>query len=408
MKKTIAVLVTLDTKGREATYLRERIEALGAEALLIDIGVVGEPCAPPDVDRAQVAAAGGMPLEELLVDSTRQKASPVMIAGATRILKERLEEGSLHGVLGLGGTQGTSNCTAIMQTLPYGLPKVMVSTEAAGDTSAFVGIKDITMMPSVSDILGLNPVTEKILANAAAATVGMANSGVELDQRREGRPVIGITNLGVLTEGAMHAIQLFEERGYEVIVFHAVGAGGNAMEQMMKDGLIGAVFDYALGEIADEVFEGLRAGGDERLTVAGELGLPQVITPGGADHLGFLVEPNTVPERWQDHKVVFHNPIILAPRVNADEMRQVARETARRLQHTRGNAVFMVPTRSFSRYGLEDGPLHDPQADRAFTEELRGLLPPEVPLEEVDANAEDPEFVRAAVERLIGLIEAGD
>lgn len=408
MKKTIAVLVTLDTKGREATYLRERIEALGAEALLIDIGVVGEPGAPPDVDRAQVAAAGGTPLEELLVDSTRQKASPVMIAGATRILKERLEEGSLHGVLGLGGTQGTSNCTAIMQTLPYGLPKVMVSTVAAGDTSAFVGIKDITMMPSVSDILGLNPVTEKILANAAAATVGMANSGVELDQRREGRPVIGITNLGVLTEGAMHAIELFEERGYEVIVFHAVGAGGNAMEQMMKDGLIGAVFDYALGEIADEVFEGLRAGGAERLTVAGELGLPQVITPGGADHLGFLVEPNTVPERWQDHKVVFHNPIILAPRVNADEMRQVARETARRLQHTRGKAVFMVPTRSFSRYGLEDGPLHDPQADRAFTEELRGLLPPEVPLEEVDANAEDPEFVRAAVERLIDLIEAGD
>ena len=405
MKKTIAVLATLDTKGPEAAYLRERIEAHGARALLVDIGVIGEPGTAPDVTRAEVAEAGGTPLAELLVKSTRQVASPVMIAGATRVLQDRLAAGEIHGVLGLGGTQGTSNCTAVMQALPYGLPKVMVSTVAAGDTSAFVGIKDITMMFSVSDILGLNPLTCKILANAAGATVGMAESDVELDVRGDGKPVIGMTNLGVLTEGANHAVRLFEEAGYHVIVFHAVGSGGRAMEQMMKDGIIGAVFDYALGEIADEVFGGLRAGGDERLTVAGELGLPQVITPCGADHLGFLVEANTVPERWQDHKLVFHNPIILAPRVNAEEMRQVARETARRLQHTRGDACFLVPTRSLSRYGIEEGPLHDPEADRAFTEELRGLLPDSIELVEVDADAEDPVFVRAAVERLIGLIE---
>ncbi len=406
-EKVIAILATLDTKGQETAFLKERVEALGARALLIDIGVVGEPGTAADLSREEVARSGGMALPELLQDVTRQKASPVMIAGATKLLQGLLAEGKVHAVLGLGGTQGTSNCCTIMQALPYGLPKIMVSTVAAGDTSAFVGIKDITMMFSVSDILGLNPLTCKILANAAGAAVGMSNSGAELDVRGSGeKPVIGMTNLGVLTEGANIALRLFEEAGYQVIVFHAVGSGGNAMEQMMKEGIIGAVFDYALGEIADEVFSGLRAGGDERLTVAGDLGLPQVITPGGADHLGFLVEPNTVPERWADHKVVFHNPIILAPRVNAEEMRMVARETARRLQHTRGRAFFLVPERSFSRYGLADGPLHDPEADAAFVDELEGLLPEGIELVKVDADAESSVFVEEAVRRLIQLIEA--
>jgi uncharacterized protein (UPF0261 family) len=403
---TIAVLATLDTKGQEAEYLRERIEAAGAKALLVDLGVVGAPGARPDVTREEVAAAGGTPLEELLVDPTRQKASPVMISGAVRLLSERLGRGELDGVLGLGGTQGTSNCTAIMQALPYGLPKVMVSTVAAGDTSAFVGIKDITMTFSVSDILGLNPLTRKILANAAAGVVGMARSGVELETGGGERPVVGMTNLGVLTEGAMHALRLFEERGYDVIVFHAIGAGGRAMEQMMRDGIIGAVFDYALGEIADEVFGGLRAGGPERLKVAAELGLPTVITPGGADHAGFLVPENTVPERWKDHLVVFHNPIILAPRLNAEEMREVARDTASRLGGVRGDTAFLVPTRSFGRYGIEGGPLRDPEADAAFTDELRRHLPAAVTLEEIDADAEDEVFVEACVDRLCAMIEA--
>lgn len=403
----VAVLATLDTKGPEAAFLEQQIRAQGGQALLIDIGVVGEAGTAPGISREQVASAGGSSLADLLHEVTRQKASPIMIAGATKLLLEAVEKGEVQAVLGLGGTQGTSNCCAIMQALPYGLPKIMVSTVASGDTSAFVGIKDITMMFSVSDILGLNPLACKILANAAGAAVGMARAGAALEVKGGDKPVIGMTNLGVLTEGANHAIRLFEEAGYQVIVFHAVGSGGCAMEQMMKEGIIGAVFDYALGEIADEVFDGLRAGGDERLTVAGKLGLPQVITPGGADHLGFLVEANTVPERWQDHKVVFHNPIILAPRVNPEEMRAVARETAKRLQHTKGKACFLVPTRSFSRYGLSDGPLHDPEADAAFVEELEPLLPAGVVLERVDADAESPEFVQLAVERLIGLIEQG-
>ncbi|MCB9915854.1 MAG: Tm-1-like ATP-binding domain-containing protein [Planctomycetes bacterium] len=399
--KTIAVLATLDTKGEEAQYLREELEALGGRALLVDVGVVGAPGARADVTREEVAAAGGTPLAKLLEHPTRQTASPVMNAGATKLLLEKVAAGEVHGVLGLGGTQGTSNCTQVMQALPYGLPKVMVSTIASGDTSAFVGIKDITMMFSVSDILGLNPVTRKILANAAGAAWGMASTRVGLDLSEHPRTVVGMTNLGVLTRGAMLAIELLRERDCEVIVFHAVGSGGRAMEQMMKEGLIDAVFDYGLGEIADEVFGGLRAGGPERLTVAGALGLPQVIVPGGLEHVGLIVEPNTVPERWKDHQLTFHNPIILAPRLSAEELRTVAREIGARLARAGGAGAVLMPLRGTSAYGVEGGPLRDPAGDAAFAAELRAALPASYEYVEVDAGAEDEAFVRAAVERLM-------
>ncbi|MCP3903416.1 MAG: UPF0261 family protein [Planctomycetes bacterium] len=403
--KTVAILSTLDTKGEETAYLRERIEAMGGRALLFDIGVVGRAAVPADVTRDSIASAGGTPLADILANPTRQDASPVMIAGATALLRSRIESGEVHAVIGLGGTQGTSNCTQVMQALPYGFPKIMVSTVASGDTSAFVGIKDITMMFSVSDILGLNPLARTILANAAGAAWGMANAGVALESQRGSKPLIGMTNLGVLTAGAMQAVEYFGSAGYETIVFHAVGSGGRAMEQMMKDGIIGAVFDYALGEISDELHDGLRAGGSERLTVAGSLGLPQVLCPGGAEHVGLLVEPNTVPEAYRDHLHVFHNPIILAPRLNADEFRLVAREIARRLASTTGNACFMMPKRGTSRYGIAGGPLHDPAGDEAFLDELAGCLPETVELVELDLEAEDPAFVKAAVDRLVAMIE---
>ena len=407
MTKTVAVLATLDTKGPEAAYVRERIVALGGQALLIDMGVVGEPGTRPDVPREAVAAAGGTPLKELLAAPTRQKASPVMVAGATAILTDLVARGRVHAVLGFGGTQGTPNCTAVMRALPYGFPKVMLSTVASGDTSSFVGIKDVTMMFSVSDILGLNPLSRTILANAAGAALGMAEQEVPLEPSGDGRPVIGMTNLGVLTEGSTRALQLFAEKGYEVIVFHAVGSGGRAMEQMMKDGLIGAVFDYALGEIADDVFGGLRAGGAERLTVAGELGLPQVLCPGGAEHIGLLVDPpNSVPGRYRDHRYVFHNPVVFAPRLRAAELEEVAREIGKRLAHTRSRAVMLLPQRGVSRYSAAEGPLFDPEGDRAFLEALKKSLPTAVEVVEVDANAEDESFVRVAVERLVAMIEA--
>ena len=272
MAKTIALLVTLDTKGEEAKFLQEQIEARGHNSLLMDIGVIGEPGTPADISREEVAQAGGESLEALLQKPTREEAAPVMVLGCINILKEKIKNDEVHAVLGLGGTQGTSSCCNVMQALPYGFPKIMVSTIASGDTSGFVGIKDITMMFSVSDILGLNPFMRKILANAAAAACGMADTETVFEMQKGDKPLIGMSNLGVLTRGTIEAMKYIEELGYEVIVFHAVGSGGGAMEQMMKEGIIGAVFDYAMGEIADDVWGVLRAGGPERLTVCRQAG----------------------------------------------------------------------------------------------------------------------------------------
>ncbi len=410
MSRTTVVLATLDTKGEEADYVRGQIEALGGEAVLIDIGVVGDPMIAPDVSREQVAAAGGTELSILLEDPTREAAAPVMAAGAGAILRGLIGDGKAHAVLGLGGTQGTSSCSQVMQSLPYGFPKIIVSTVASGDTSPFVGIKDITMMFSVSDLMGLNPFTARILANAAGAAYGMSLTESGGDHSVEapggGKPLIAMTNLGVLTEGATRAVEYFREAGYDVVVFHAVGSGGRAMEQLMKEGVVGAVFDYAMGEIADDVFGGLRAGGPERLTVAGSLGLPQVICPGGAEHLGLFVEANTVPDEYRDHLHVFHSPVIFVPRLNSDEFVQVAEEICARLQHTKGNAVFMLPLRGVGRYSIPGEPLHDPEGDQAFFAAIKAGMPPGVEVVEIDADAEAPEFVREAVHRLVALIEA--
>ena len=407
MSKVIAVLATLDTKGQEAEFLREQLAKLGSQALVIDIGVTGKPAAEPDIFREEVARCGGSSLEEMLKEPTREAAQPIMGGGAAKILLEKIEEDAVHGVLGLGGLQGTAVCTEAMRALPYGFPKVMVSTVASGDTSAYVDIKDITMMFSVSDILGLNPFTRKILAKAAGAAHGMAMVEIELKIETSGKPLIGMSNLGVLTRGALKAIEAFNEKGYEVIVFHAVGSGGRAMEQMMKEGIIGGVFDYAMGEIADEHFEGLRAGGPERLTVAGKLGLPQVLCPGGAEHLGVLVDPpNTVPDQYKDHQYVFHNPIVFVPRLRKSEMVELAQDIADRLSHTKGNAVFMIPKGGTGSYAMEGGVLRDPEGDEAFFAELKAKLPDTIEIVERDTHAEDPEFVKECVDRLIGLIES--
>lgn len=406
MKKTIALLVTLDTKDQEAEFLKKEIEARGDEALLIDIGVVGVPGIPADVSRAAVIAMGGGDLEALLKDNpTREKSNPLVVNGCIKLLNQRIVDNSLHAVLGLGGTQGTSTCCDIMQALPYGFPKIMVSTMASGDTSSFVGIKDITMMFSVSDILKLNPFTRKILANAAAAACGMADVETKFAMEKADKPLIGMSNLGVLTSGAMEAIKYIEAAGYEVIVFHAVGSGGQAMEQMMKEGIIGAVFDYAMGEIADDVWKVLRAGGPERLTVAGKLGIPQVLCPGGAEHLGILVPPNKVPEAYKNHKYVFHSPVIFVPRLNAEEIEKVADDICQRLQHTKDKAYFMIPQKGVGRYSIPGGVLEDKVSDAAFFARLKAGLPKNIVVVERDTHAEDPTFVKEAVDLLISLIE---
>lgn len=403
--KTVAILATLDTKADEAGFMRSEIESLGGQALLIDLSLVGESELSADVTKQDVISAGGGNLAELLVKPNREQSNPFIVAGATKIVKELQESEKIHAVVSLGGTQGTSTCAPILQALPYGFPKIMLSTAASGDTSPFVGIKDITMMFAVSDILGLNVFSRKILANAAAAAWGMAQSE-QCITKSEAKGVIGMSNLGVLTQGAMRAIKLFEEAGYEVITFHAIGAGGDAMEQMMKEGIINAVFDYGLGEIADGIWGVLRAGGPERLTVAGKLGLPQVVVPGGSEHLGILVnEPNQVPAGYENHQITWHSPYVFVPRLNAEEQGRVAKVIGEKLSHSTKDTLFLMPLKGVSSYSAEGGELYNTELDDAYWESLQKELPDTIEIESMDVTAQDQALVERAVNYLIEKLE---
>lgn len=403
--KTVAILATLDTKADEAGFMRSEIESLGGQALLIDLSLVGESHLSADVTKQDVISAGGGNLADLLVKPNREESNPFIVAGATKIVKELQSSGKIDAVVSLGGTQGTSTCAPILQALPYGFPKIMLSTAASGDTSPFVGIKDITMMFAVSDILGLNVFSRKILANAAAAAWGMAQSE-QCITKSEAKGVIGMSNLGVLTQGAMRAIKLFEEAGYEVITFHAIGAGGDAMEQMMKEGIINAVFDYGLGEIADGIWGVLRAGGPERLTVAGKLGLPQVIVPGGSEHLGILVnEPNKIPTGYENHQITWHSPYVFVPRLNAEEQGRVAKVIGEKLSHSTKDTLFLMPLKGVSSYSAEGGELYNTELDNVYWESLQKELPNTIEVESMDVTAQDQALVERAVNYLIEKLE---
>jgi len=400
--KTIVVLATLDTKGREAQYLREQIEKYGDKAFVVDTGVTGIPGTHPDVTRQEVAEAGGMSLAKILEQPSRDVAAPVMAEGATKIITRLVDEDKVHGIVAMGGTQGTTLSTHVMRALPYGFPKVMVSTMASGNVAPWVDIRDITMMFSVTDIMGLNPVMRKILANAAGAVCGMA--GVDVKLKRSEKPLVAITTVGITTQGAMKAAEVMEAAGFETIIFHAIGPGGRAMEQMMKEGLIGAVLDYSTIEVSNEMFHALLAGGPDRLTTAGKLGLPQVLCPGAIEVLVYN-EPETVPPPYNTRTLIRHSPQITDVRLNKEEMAKVGKEVARRLQYTQGNAVFLIPTAGYDSYAVKGMGFYDPQADAAFVDALKKDLPKTIRLVELDTHIEDPAFAVEAARILIELIQ---
>jgi len=403
--KIIVILATLDTKGIETQYVREQIEKLGERALVIDVGVVGQPATKADITRQEVAEAGGTALATLLEKPDREVAAPIMADGATKIITKLAEGGKVHGILSMGGTQGTTLATKVMRALPYGFPKVMVSTMASGNVAPWVDIKDITMMFSVTDILGLNPVMRTILANAAGAAVGMAQANVPMESTE--KPLVGVTTVGITTQGAMTAIEVLEAAGYETIVFHAVGTGGRAMEQLMEEGVIGAVLDYSTIEVSNEIFEALLAGGDKRLTTAGRLGLPQVLAPGAIEVLVFS-EPETVPPPFNTRTLIRHSPQITDVRLNREEMAKVGKEVANRLKHTADDAVFMIPTAGYDSYAVDGEGFYDPEADQAFVEALKTNLPENIRVIERNTHIEDPAFATEAANLLIELMEKKD
>lgn len=402
MAKTIAILATLDTKGTEVAYMRDYVRARGHRALVVDSGLIGEPATEADISSRQVAEAGGDSLDGLRQRADREESAPVMAMGATRIIRDMAEKGEIHALVALGGTQGTTLSTAVMRALPYGFPKIMVSTMASGNVAPWVGTSDIVMMYSVTDIMGLNPFMRRILANAAGAACGMAEVDLPV---AKGKPAVAITTVGITTKGAMTAAKVLEAAGYETIIFHAVGTGGRSMEEMMRQGLIGAVLDYSTIEVSNEMYHALLAGGPDRLTTAGKLGLPQVICPGAVEVLVFN-EPETVPEKYRDRRLVRHSPQITDLRLNRDEMRDVGAEIGRRLQSTTDDAIFLIPTAGYDSYATKGEAFADPEADGAFVAALREGAPQNVRIVERDLDINDPAFATEAANTLIGLIQA--
>jgi uncharacterized protein (UPF0261 family) len=401
----IALVGTLDTKGAEIAYVRDRLAELGTQPVVIDSGILGEPGCRADVTREEVARAGGHDLENVRRAGSRGAAVELMLEGVRTTCLRLYAEGTIRGVLCLGGAEGALLGAAAMHPLPVGVPKLIVSPSASGrrEFGPFMGESDVTVMHSVIDILGLNDIARAIFDNAAAAIAGMV--------RDAGSPVsglgercVGITMLGQTTPGVMRLRQALIEAGREPVIFHANGVGGPAMEQLIETSSLGGVIDYTLSELANSLVDGIHATGPDRLRVAGRHGLPQVVVPGCVDF--FNQGPRSeLPERYRDRKTSFHNPVATLVRLSAEEERELGALVADRLNESRGPLRVVVPTRGFSLADAEGGDLWDPEADHAFVESLRSELRPDIPFEAVDAHVDDPDFADLVADRYLTLLE---
>jgi len=408
MTKRIAVIGTLDTKGQEVGYLRDLLLARGQEVWVIDPGLLGQPAIEADFSRQEVARAGGAELADLVARGDKGRAIATMIEGTRQIVTRLYAEGRLAGVLAVGGGQGTAIGTAAMQALPLGLPKVMVSTMASGRNifEPYVGTSDVTLMHSVADIVGINTVTRKVFANAAAAVAAMADAAaLEAGRAVEARPVIGATMLGLTTPCVLQARELLGGWGYELVAFHPNGTGGRAMERLVEEGVIHGVLDVSLQELTGRVCDGLFDAGPERLAAAGRRGLPQVVAPGGTDYI-VLGPLDSLSPAQRARPLIVHNPNITLIRTAAPEMAAVGRLMARQLNEARGPAVVLVPLGGFSDADRPGQAFYDPEADAALLEALEADLAPGVEVEPVEAHVNDPAFSRALATRMRTLMEA--
>jgi uncharacterized protein (UPF0261 family) len=400
---TVVLLGTLDTKGEEYEFLRRRVLEEGVDALLVDTGVLGSPLAEPDISRQQVAEAASADLQELATSEDRGAAVEAMARGVSEIVKDLHAQGRLDAVLALGGSGGTAIAAQAMRQLPVGVPKLIVSTMASGDTRPYVGAVDVTLMYSVVDISGLNPISERILGNAAAAAAGMAKAqGPDSDAEK---PLVGATMFGVTTPCVTEARKRLEELGYEVLVFHATGTGGQSMEALMRSGFITASLDVTTTELADELVGGVLSAGPDRLEAAGALGIPQVISLGALDMVNFGPF-ESVPAEFRDRLLYKHNPTVTLMRTTPEECAALARTIARKLNEARGPLTVFVPLKGVSLIATEGQVFHDPAADEALFCTLRENLDPEVDLRELDLDVNDPEFAHALADRLHTLYEA--
>ncbi|MGP4098599.1 Tm-1-like ATP-binding domain-containing protein [Nonomuraea sp. KM90] len=430
----VLLLGTFDTKGGEYAYVRDLVTAAGQEVVLLDAGVMGTPSLTPDVTAADVAEAGGSDLERLRSAGDRGAALRAMADGAAAVAGDLYARGRLSGVLALGGSGGSSIAAAVMAALPVGLPKLLVSTMAGGDVSAYVGQSDVTLMYSVVDVAGINSISRQILGNAAAAIAAMAAAydaraaagrpgGARQDDRRPGgarqddrrpreagqddRPLVAATMFGVTTPAVDAARARLEELGYEVLVFHATGSGGRTMEALVASGYFAGVLDLTTTELADELVGGVLSAGPDRLTAAGAAGVPQVVSLGAVDMVNFG-PMDTVPERFRDRLLLVHNPTVTLMRTTPAENAELGRTIGAKLAAATGPVALFVPRGGVSAVDVEGGPFHDPAADAAcFEAVLRAVAGSDVQVVESEDDINRPRFAVAAADRLHELIQKG-
>lgn len=398
---SIAVIVSLDTKADEARYLREQIIAAGIGVRVVDFGT-GTPGLPADVAAGEIAALGGGSLEQLASGRDRAQAIATMMRGAAAWAAKAYAEGELAGIISVGGSGGTAVGTAAMRALPFGVPKVMVSTVAASDVKSYVGTKDVTMINSVVDFAGLNPISEPVLRNAAAAVAAMARAQTA-PGRLPAQRLIAATQFGVTTPAVEQAHALLAAAGYTLVPFHATGIGGQTMESLIGDGLFEAVLDLTTTEWADEIAGGNLSAGPDRLGAAARAGIPQVVAPGALDMANFFGVP--VPERHAGRLLHQHNANVALMRTTVAENAEIGRHIAGQLNRATAPVVVLFPLRGVSALDAAGQPFFDPAADQALLDALRRHLSPNVRLVTLDLHINDAAFAQAAVAELLSLLE---
>ncbi|MFC2045267.1 Tm-1-like ATP-binding domain-containing protein [Chloroflexota bacterium] len=398
MSKVVAIVGTLDTKGAEFEFLKNQIESHGVGTLVINAGFLGEPPFTPDVSSREVTEAAGEDLDMLIKEADRGHSVAAMCNGVSVIAADLYRKGRFNGIISMGGGAGTTIGSAAMRVLPIGVPKLIVSTVASGNVQPYVDIKDITMMPAITDISGLNRISRKIIANAAGAIAGMVK--VASKPYAEDKPVIGASMFGVTTPCITHARELLEAKGYEVLVFHASGTGGRTLEDLIRSGMIQGVLDITTHELADELVGGVRNAGPDRLEAAGKMGIPQVVSAGALDMINFG-PPETVPVKFKDRRFYPHTPKTTLMRSTKEENSELGRIVANKLNRAKGPTTFMIPQKGFSMMDKQGQPFYDPEADNAFITSLKENLSHRINLVEMDTDINDPVFAEKAVAILL-------
>lgn len=405
----VALIGTLDTKGREVAYLRDRLAELGVPTVVIDSGILGEPVGVmPDVDHAEVARAGGTTIAALRDAGSRGRAVRGMRDALCTLVARLYREGRIGGALAIGGAEGAVMGAAAAMVLPIGVPKVVLSPIASGrhEFGPLVGTRDMVVVHSVVDILGLNPIATAVFDNVAAALAGMMRGGGgALAPDPDGR-YVAVTMLGNTTRAVGAVAERLAEHGYTAVVFHSNGVGGPAMEELAADGHFVGVIDFTTNEVTDPLVGGIHDGGPDRLRVAGRLGLPQVVVPGCIDFSVF--ESGRVPAALADRPVYDHNPEYTLVRTPADEMAVIGGVFAERLSAATGPVQIVVPTRGLSIPNTPDGPFWDPDADAAFLAALRAGLRDGIPVDTADRHVDDPDFGREVADRFVRMASEHD